>query len=244
MSKYDEVQANEDTPAADELGDYRAISALAVAGLVLGIASVVALVHPLLWVVPAAAVAVNLAALGRIERFAPSLSGRKAALCGLVAALLFGVGAPTQWFSRRWLVRRDADQFVRVWFDYLAQDQPHFAHQLTVDPLYRQPLDEKLWNHYRGSRAEHAVLERFVRVPLVRSLLALGPKASVRYLGTEMQATDRGREALLNLYAVTFNEGARSRSFLVRIGVQRVWDVKAGVSRWQLIKAIGPEKTT
>ena len=69
ISPMDRVEA--------DLAEYRAVSATAIVGLLLGIASVSAFGHPIFWVVPILAVLINGAALRRIAHESPRLVGRR-----------------------------------------------------------------------------------------------------------------------------------------------------------------------
>ena len=70
---------------------YCAVSLPAMAGLLLGLASGLAFLHPMLWLVPLLAIGVCLFALRQIDRYVPNLTGRAAARIGLSLAVIFGV---------------------------------------------------------------------------------------------------------------------------------------------------------
>ena len=94
------------------------------------------------------------------------------------------------------LVRDDARAFGLAWFQLLAQRQPQMAFQLTLDPGDRQPLDSDLWTVYRNSPERRKALKEYVDGPLVKTLLALGESATVRYWGTEDFSGEKGSETL------------------------------------------------
>jgi hypothetical protein len=66
-------------PTDDQVAEYRPISGWAVAGLLIGLLSPLAMVDPLLWAVPIIAGAVCIRAFGQIKQKAPVMIGRKAA---------------------------------------------------------------------------------------------------------------------------------------------------------------------
>src|SRR3972149_617168 len=82
-----------------EITQYRAVSVLAVAGLLVALVSPAAFGDPLFWAVPAAGVVLCALALRRITLAAPALMGRKPVFVGLVASVLVGVAAPTAAFT-------------------------------------------------------------------------------------------------------------------------------------------------
>src|SRR5262249_6565689 len=104
-------------PAKDDVA-YRAISGWAIAALVLGSLSGVALVGPVLWSVPLAAVLAAGIAMWRINRSSGELVGWNLAVLGMLLAVVFGAAAPTRIAVRRhWLETRGgvfADEFIEL----------------------------------------------------------------------------------------------------------------------------------
>jgi hypothetical protein len=217
-----------------ELAEYRALAGQAVLGLIGGLLAPLAMVDPLLWSIPAAGTIVSWWALSRIKRGAPAISGRKMALSGLMLSLLFLAAAPADWLVYRWMVRTEARQFSVEWFKYLAQDEPQKAHQLTTVPQARQPLDDLLWAVYRNGPRLRQDLENYVKSPLVRTLLALGPKAQVRFYDTLGQAHLNDDDLVDQVFAVTYEEGGERKSFFVLVQMARMkTDNGAG---WRIFK--------
>lgn len=208
----------------DEIAEYRALSGSAVGGLGLGLLSATALVHPLMWLVPLAGVGLSTLALRRIAEADPALVGRKAALAGLVLSVLFGVAGMADWAAYQALARREGRQFAEHWFELLARQDPQKAFQLTLSPRYRQPLDEGLAAFYREGPRWHRELLDYVERPLVRTLLALGDRAVVRYWGTDGQQSDGERDVLSQIFAVTFDDPdeGRKKTFFVALTLHRV----------------------
>ena len=176
------------TDAEDrELASYRALAGSAVVGLIIGLASPLALVDPLLYGIPIAGLLVSYGALRRIKK-SDLLTGRKIAVTGLLLSLIFLVAAPTDWIVYRRMIRAEARQFSSMWFELLAEDQPQRALQMLMPPQSRQRLDRELWAYYRNNAKSREQLEGYVKGPLVRTLLALGHKAQVRFFDTVKQS--------------------------------------------------------
>ena len=93
-----------------EIAAYQSLSMPAVVGLILGLFSPAAMLHPLLWFVPVLGIFFNGLALWSIARNVPAIVGRKAAVVGLVLSVFFGTAAVTDWFVHRQLLRRQADE--------------------------------------------------------------------------------------------------------------------------------------
>jgi hypothetical protein len=231
-------------PADEERAQYRPLCGWAVAAAVLGGLSVVALVDPLGWILPAAGVAAGLAALGRIARNAEELSGRTLAWAGLGLSLFFAAATPAEWLTYRGLLRGEARQFAAGWFALLRDDQPQMAHQLTLPPDERQPLDGPLWKIYREVPELRQMLVGYVEDRLVRTLLALGRQADVRFYSIEDQERLSDRDLLAAVYAVSYQERGQKKTFFLRLHLARLRRSRGknwltGHANWQLVRVEG-----
>lgn len=104
---------------ANEQRDYRPVSGLAVAALVAGLLSAVALVSPFFWVVPLLAVGLACLGLADVSRSGAEKAGRAAALVGLALAVGFGAQAVSAAVTSRWLVTSRARAAATLWLDAL-----------------------------------------------------------------------------------------------------------------------------
>lgn len=208
-------QSRLDLPEETEVSRYRAVSGLAVLGLLAGLLALGVVLSVLFWGFAIAGVVLNAAALRRIAANAPALLGRKAAQAGLVFSVAALVAVPTEWLVHRRLVRQEACRAGALWFEMLRTHQPHMAHQLTILPTSRDRLDDQLWDSYRNSNEGWMTISGFVRRPVIRTLLALGDKATVRYYDTESQWTDGEADHVYQTYAVSFADSEGLKSFFV-----------------------------
>jgi len=234
------------TDQVEETSWYRAVSLKCVLGLALGVASPLAFLGPVLWLVPVLGIALAASGLRDVRRADRQLVGRTAGLVGLGLALLCGTAAASHETSRQWWIRAEAKEVASAWFDFLAADQPQLAHQLTVTPAARQPLDAAaLWDYYRRDSAAAEELEQFVAVPLVRTLLALGDRALVRFWSTEKQtrygrsSTYRSLDQIIQVYAVTYAGPEERTTFFCRLILERVTDATSGRTGWQIARYRG-----
>jgi hypothetical protein len=220
------------------LSAYHALSGLAVGGLVLGGASALALLDPLGWVVPWAGAVTSSLALWRIARNAPAQTGRRLAVAGLLLSVALGVAATTDWVVYRRLIRNEARRFAALWFEYLRQGEPQKAYQLTQQPKIRQPLDQRLWYYYRRTPGSRERLEKYVQDPLLRTLLALGPRADVRYYCCGSQGRREETETVDLIYAVSYDTPDGKQTFFANLGLERC---QTGADRvnWRLAHAEG-----
>lgn len=223
-----------------EVVDYQAVSGLAVIGLLVGLASALALIWPWLWIAALVGIVLNFVALVRIAMLAPSLTGGRLAIAGLLVSVFFTAMVPTNWLTYRWAIRRQARQVASLWFDALQNDQPVKAYQLSLDPRYRRPLDELARKVRQSGSTPRTELRTYVDQPDVRCLLALDGKAQVRHYATEDQFDDEKRhEFVVEVYAVTFDEQGQKKTFFVRLTLER-YDLPSGLgSDWQVASTQG-----
>ena len=228
-------------PAAsmgEELPAYRPVCVSAVAGFLLALAAPLALLHPVMWGLPIVAAAVCGFALHVLSRSEP-MAGGGVARFGLVLSLVFAAWAPIRAYSYDFLMRRDADRFAELWFSLLRQNEPHKAFQLSQPPGERSPLDDELWAAYRARPAQRQGLEAYVQQPLVRTLLALGDRATVRRFAVQAAASDRTQDGVDAVYAVTWDDAGARKTFFVRLLMGRNLLPSEGPREWHINKADG-----
>jgi hypothetical protein len=214
-----------------QLVEYRSVSVRAVFALLLGAFAWLAMLGPVLWIVPGLGIAVSAWALYAVAKSEGALVGRKAALAGLSLSLVFGAAAASARASEGWWLRREARPVAAHWFELLRDDQPQLAHQLTLPPGQRLADASALWSNYRDSEDSRQSLERFVGDPLVRALLALGAKAEVRYYATESHQRVGDEQRISQFYAITYPDDGRRATFFARLVLQRSLDGAA----WQVV---------
>ena len=216
-------------PGVDE---YKPLSGLAVAGLVCGLLSPLAFVGPVLCVFGIAGVVLSVAALVRIGTDSPAITGRKLALVGLVLSTLCVSIAPSHRLVSRYLLRNEARRFAPAWFRFLGDDQPCKAHQLSTPPENRLVLDDQLRDAYAKDDELAEELSAFTENAAVRALLALGDGVRIRFYETQFQGREFGNERVDLLYAVTFEEEGRKKTFFVGLKMIRVADAGDGRASW------------
>jgi hypothetical protein len=234
----EDVSDGDDSP----LNEYRPVSRVAVVALALGLASAVAFLHPVLFIVPVVAVVTSLLALRQTSDPGNGLVGRGLGQVGLAMAIVLGGSGATFYFARLYFVAREAHAVSDQWFELLARGKPHMAHQLTVEPARRLPLNNRLWDFYRNNESLQASLRTFVEEPATRALLWLGPDATVRLLRTESLSSKRRNQTVTQIYSVTFPDDDKKgrKSFFVRVTLKRETDRDSGITGWRVISTSGP----
>ncbi len=156
----------------DDAGDYRPVSALAVAALGLGMLSAAALVSRAAWAVPLVAATVAAAALADIGRPGVRKAGRWAALAGLALAAGFGAQAVTTTVVGRAIAAGRAAAAARVWLDAIRSDRIADALSMCAADI-RPPA---------APDADDAVADRitaFAALPVIRAVRECGATAPV-----------------------------------------------------------------
>jgi hypothetical protein len=218
---------------------YHAVSALALVGLLLGTLALIAIALQAAWVLALAGVVVNVLALRRIGAADGTLAGRNAALVGLFLSVAISVSVPVDWLLYRRLMRDEATQFAGLWFDFLRSNQPQKAHELTVDPSKRVRLDDHAWEEYREEMDARPAIERWLRQPEVRALLALGDKATIRLYETDSQWFEGNADRVVQTYAVTYPDSEGLKTFFVGLLLVRQMDIHTHRSFWTVNRTAG-----
>jgi hypothetical protein len=238
----DVYQSKMHVPEETDAVAYRAVSSLALGGLLLGLLAALGLLLPALWIAAIAGVIVNAMALKRIAARWPALVGRKAALVGLTLSAIFFAAVPADWLVYRRLARDEARKCAAIWFDYLRTGQPHKAYEMTLSPTLRDRLDDSLWEFFREGTEERGMLETFVRRPAVCALVALKDKATVRYYDTESQWYERNQDHLYQTYAVTYPDSEGLTTFFVGLVLDRSTESRTGHAYWEITRIEGGVK--
>ncbi|NQW46900.1 MAG: hypothetical protein HQ464_03920 [Planctomycetes bacterium] len=106
-----------------EVTGYRPVSKLAVAAAVAGILSALALMTPLLWLLPLVGVALAVAGLADVARPGAEKAGRAAALLGLALSIGFGTQAVSGKLVTRWITQRRSLAVAGAFLDAIRDDR-------------------------------------------------------------------------------------------------------------------------
>ena len=233
--------------ADEEATRYRAVSSLAVAGLLIGLLAPLAMWTAVLWPVPLVAMAVSGLALRRIAIRWPELVGRPAAWAGLLLGTTFLVAAPVDDYLYRYYVRQQARQFAEIWIAAVRNAKEHHedvykAHHLMLDPRQRHPLESDLSVYYRQNEKLQRTLNVFRHEPTMRTLFALGPAAEFRFYETANEGPDFAQLT----YAVTYPDEEKEpktrtakKTFFITLLIQRSVDTGSGRTNWTLLHVDG-----
>lgn len=169
----------------DELQSYRSVSSACASALVGGFLSVVALAHPILWLVPSVFFVVGLIGLRRVTSKPDQYIGKTAAIIGICASVLFLSLSVSKYYSERWIVSQNARQFGQEWMDALTTGQREKAHQGWLEYFYRQPRGTELADFYSQNPTEAEDLDKFLELEAVRKICRFSSKAQVDFVRTD-----------------------------------------------------------
>lgn len=237
MTPLSHLNEAETTAVEDNLVEYRAVSGLAIAGFLLGILSLLGLVHPLLSLLSLAGVIVSVLALRRITEASPALIGRKAALTGLALSLIFGISTPVERAVHSRALRAESAEIAVEWFSALRENRPEFAHRLSQYPTTRMARTQSPLKQYETGSMRVEALRKLVKESPVDLLLKLGKQAHVRWYQNEEVWSEKELEGVRDIYVVTVGEGAQAVSFFVRLGTTRSQDLATLEWQWQVSKS-------
>lgn len=158
-------------PPIDATADYRPVSPLAVAALVAGLCSALALVTRFAWALPLVGTALACAALADVARPEARKAGRLAALAALALSLGFGAQAVSALVVDRWIMASRARAAAQTWIDAVREGQTTEALGLcTAAVLPISSLPPGL----EREEAEAERLKRFAEMPAVKAVAGCG----------------------------------------------------------------------
>jgi len=220
-----------------EAGGYRPVSRLAVAALVAGVVSSLALTTPLLWILPLVGVAVAAAALADVARPGAEKAGRAAALAGLALAAGFGMQAVASKAVAHWLTRSRVVAVANAWLDAVVEGRLADARSM-LGPDVLPPADP--FGHVGHAGHDHAAGEEAVAdLPSVKALrrCGAGARRTVACTGRDEEMNERW---MARLRLEPCADGAP-----VEISLQLVPGVvrqrRGSVERWTITK-IAPDR--
>jgi len=185
--------------ASGETISYRPVSRLAVAAVVLGVLSSLALTTPLLWILPLAGAVLALVGLADVARPGAEKAGRAAALVGLALSVGFGTQAVTASVVSRWIMEHRSRAVVHAWLDALGESRLVDARSMIAPHLLPQTESDE---HGRGNPGHgepghsHQPGEQVGAIdslPAVRAILRCGTAAvrDVRSTGRDEESGER-----------------------------------------------------
>jgi hypothetical protein len=161
--------------------NYQSVSGLSVAALLTGLASSLALIHPLLVFVAVLGVILALVALRSIASSDGQLGGQGLAVAGLCLAVLFSGWSLAGSVSASMALRQQAREFVDDWLHILASGQKYYAHQLYAERGHRMDPHGQVEQTYAANEAARENFENFFKNAALQAFLARGKEVDFRF---------------------------------------------------------------
>lgn len=219
-----------DMPAA-ELTEYRSPQPLAVLALALGLLSFLAVFRPLFWIVPLLAFIFGMIGLWLLAGD-PQKVGRKAAICGMALALLFGAWGPSRYLSRQWWLSHQARVYADTWLELIRQEKFREAHQLHGRQVERAGEGVTLDEFYRADKYAQSNYHLFFESEPLKSLSELAKSAQIMFERTEDYETEVDFDRVTLRYRVTANQDERKSSLPIRLVLRREPILETADSQW------------
>ena len=220
---------------AQDMVQYRPVSRLAVASMLVGLLSAAAIVNPLACWIALVAVILALASLRTLAKEGSAMLGRKAAVAGLMMGLGFGACGMTRYLARQPLLYREARTHARRWIELVQARRLYEAHQLHLPQEERQPADTDLDKVYQDDPAKQAFRSFFGEAPL-KDIVNIGRRGRLRFVGNDGIEIERElgqRIEVISLrYAIDYAEGGTTKSLPFVIGIARRY--VEGELRWNV----------
>jgi hypothetical protein len=242
-----------------EAVSYRAVSRFAVAALLLGAASSLALAHPILWLVPPTAAIVAFFALRSIAARPSELVGRGAALAGLGLALLFGLLAPARLISRQERIYSEARRHADDWLETIRSGNLYEAYELHLPANERQAGEVDLKAVY-GDLAQlnepapmapsldmlrpdpKTSIRTFFSAEPAKTLVATGKAGELVFLGNESQnyRFEMSADDVTLRYELRSSDRGDFHKTTFLITLSRTYDAAARRATWHVASVREP----
>ena len=232
--------ASHRTFVGDSAGDYRPVSRWAVAAVILAALSLVTLLFedPLVWTLPAMAIAIAVAALVHIRRAETRPVGARAAWIALGVSVVLLVAGPVARQSRAAWSVREAAGVAEAWLDHVREGRSRAAHELTLPLAIRCPDDAPLQACYRNEPDREEQLTQYTSEASVARLLLWGPQATYEPTGKTWQTAAGLRDAVSIEYRVTLarDDSSTAAPPKLLITVQRERSSSDGRFFWRIAR--------
>ncbi len=220
----------------EQTSDYRTLSVLAVISLVFGLASPLALAAPLLIAIPLFGIGISLVALRQIATNPTVITGRTAAIIGLMLSVASLLMPSSRDLIFRQMRTSRAKEVSREFLEHVTAGKLEDAFKLTPQGAAKPaPPPVSIEGQPVTSKAAETPFETFTKQPAIGPLKAIGPEANIRYVGTDSYEPASYRNITMKQrFAVSPKSGGETTEFIVTI--VRTQLRGESMSRWLVIK--------
>lgn len=230
------AQVMSSTDSFDEsVAAYRPISWIAVAAAVTGVASVLALLHPVLWFVPGVALLLGIVALVRLNtRHGEAYTGKGMACLGIWCALLFAAWVVSDYTLSRYLITRQSRIAADRWLQMIQRHALKHAHQWVLNYASRVNPGESLDEVYKAGGENEAPFRRFFDAEPARTLATASVDDRFVYVGCDEVVCDRLSCFVSLHYRLEFAESLQRAPLDFLVVMKRFKDPETFDKSWQV----------
>lgn len=238
ITRADDPRSSHVHPDDETLAQYASVSRTAVLAVMLGLVSALVLIHPILLVVPLAAIATAVVALRQIATSEGRLLGTWPATAGLcLAALFLGWGLSRQ-ITREGELSRQAQVFANGWLELTRQGKLQRAHQFTLASASRLHSDDSIAEFYAANQDAGDVMKQMFASEPLKTFTGLGPAASFQLQAVAGHSQYGFADDVLLRYSLDQTADG-SRKAPLWITVRRTIDPSNGQPDWLISRAEG-----
>lgn len=196
---------------------YRAISLPAIIAALLGGLSVLSIWSPLFGAFGLLAIICGVFALRAIASRPQSLTGRAAALFGMALGLAFLIVPAAQLLSRDYQLRSQGERYASEWLALVRSGQLPLAHQLTLQPVHREPRGTDLRRYYQGSPRSQQEMNELFGEPHLHALVTHGADGQLAAPQVLEIHTERLFDFVVLRFDFRYTEAGRVRELPLRV---------------------------
>lgn len=219
------------TPHEQALVRSRTVSRPALVALGLGIASPLALVNPILCLVPLLAIAAAIIGLRAVRAGGGLVIGRVPAVAGMCLATFFLGWGVSQRFSRELTLEHHAREFAEAWLRLVAAGELEQAHQLRTASNNRLRSVAARREFYAKNPEALTDLNTLFSTSPLKEFVALGKNVEFEFISPQGGERLPGSDILVLEYA--FGPPRASTKAPLWITVKRQTE-EDGYTDWQL----------
>jgi len=212
--------------ASEGTGTYARLCVPALLAAFFGLGAFLVYFNPWFFFLGVIAILLGIIALWAIQNGGGTLMGTPLVYFGVCCGITALVSVGVFWSVYQYGVRREADQFFRLWFASVQQGDIPRAKEFRAIYSHRSKAasaDEWWHNQYENQYA-HRDLHQYVEDKLIRVLMVLGDKAKVSYFKTLSVDSERDNDMVVSVYAVTFPaDFGGNETFFVKISGKRLY---------------------
>jgi hypothetical protein len=243
MSSSTLANPNQLRPDEKPLAEYRAVSRAAVAALLLGLASALVLLTPVLGFVPVAAAITAVLALRSIAAARGQLVGRIPAIAGLCLAMMFLAWGVTRHISRQQALEAAARRVADSWLALVQNGKVELAHQYRLPPASRIAEGAALTEYYAKNAEAEQELKTFKTQSGIVDLVAAGPSAPIQYEAMTASLRDGFSDQVQLRYRLVRGPD-RGGDLPLWVNLARRTDEKAQQAYWEVSSITATPPTT